>query len=694
MVVGVPIDAALRCTARQGAVTRAWRARVLSWRRIALPSVFGVAAAKEMLYKSQLKLEHYASARSFPSGLSPIGYLREHCSLGGNLFSYRLPVVTAAAAALTCLMMPGVAAAQPGCGPLPPASGTVVDVTPSQVAILQSILDSAQPGHTIQLADGLYALPQTLVMRVPGVTLRSKSGNRLGVVLDGGYRIGDVLLIQNSDVTIADVTLTRSTWHLVHVVPNGATLSGTILHNLRGVDGGEQFVKVNPAGGSYADNGVIRCSSLELTDIGRTFVRNNCYTGGVDIHRAHGWQIYANIVAGFWCGAGLSEHGIHVWTGSRDTRVEGNVIVNSARGIGFGLGSTVAGRTYSDAPCGGAANVGHYGGAIANNFVVATDARLFASEFGFDTGIGLEQSCETNVLHNTVVSTVAPRSSSIEWRFTNTVAGVANNLVTHGLLSRDGARATVGGNVSNAPLSMFVDVAAANLHLVPGASTAIDKAVPLTTSVAFDIDAEARGMAADVGADEYFAAPATFALSASHAVSAGGLIEVTWTTSTDPASAADWIGLYPAGAADSDSLQRSSTAGQATGTLFFTAPATAGTYETRYFSNDVRVAVSNPISVSAANPGDTVAPVLRITSPVNGQRVLRSFAIRVSASDNVGVTKVQLFVDGVMRAVSATAPFTTTWNPRPARAGAHVLQVKAFDAAGNSALSQMVVVYR
>ena len=273
----------------------------------------------------------------------------------------------------------------------------VVDVTPSQVGSLQSILDSARPGDTIQLADGLYPLQQTLVFRTPGVTLRSKSGNRLGVVLDGRYAIGDVLLLQRSDITIADLTLTRSNWHLVHVVPDGGSSSGTMLHNLRGVDGGEQFIKVNPANGQYADNGVVRCSSLEMTDVGRTYVRNNCYTGGIDIHQARGWQISANLFSGFWCGSGLSEHAIHAWTGSRDTIVDRNVIINSARGIGLGLGPSTDGRTYGDSPCGGVANIGHYGGMITNNFVVANDARLFASGAGFDTGIGLEQSCETTV---------------------------------------------------------------------------------------------------------------------------------------------------------------------------------------------------------------------------------------------------------------------------------------------------------
>ncbi|HEX4913361.1 MAG TPA: hypothetical protein VFV51_05365, partial [Vicinamibacterales bacterium] len=107
------------------------------------------------------------------------------------------------------------AQAQPGCAPLPAPAGHVVDVAPSQVTRLQSILDAARPGDTVQLLDGEYLLPQTLVLRRPGVTLRSKSGDRGAVVLDGRYVARDLVLIQRSDITIADLTVARSYWHLV-----------------------------------------------------------------------------------------------------------------------------------------------------------------------------------------------------------------------------------------------------------------------------------------------------------------------------------------------------------------------------------------------------------------------------------------------------------------------------------------------
>ena len=354
-------------------------------------------------------------------------------------------------ALLAIFLLPSPAAAQVTCGPLPAPTGNVIDVTPAQAGNLRSIVGAAKTGDTVRLADGTYVLPQALVFRTPGVTLRSASGNRNSVILDGQYKAGEIISAMESNITIADMTLTRAFYHVVHVSPAAGSTTGTLLHNLRIVDGAEQFVKVNNVGTEYTDNGTIRCSSLELTDTGRTQVRNSCYTGGIDIHQARGWQIYANTFDGFWCDTGLSEHAIHVWTGSRDTIVDRNVVFNSVRGIGFGLESSRAGRTYPDQPCAGRPFIGHYDGVITNNFVFANDPDLFNSQYGFDTGIALEQACGAKVLHNTVFSTRAPSSSSIEWRFPNTAAAVANNLVSHDLRARDSGVATLNGNVTSAP---------------------------------------------------------------------------------------------------------------------------------------------------------------------------------------------------------------------------------------------------
>ncbi len=280
-----------------------------------------------------------------------------------------------------------------------------------------------------------------------------------------------------------------------------------MLHNLRVVDPGQQAIKINPVGQGWADDGTIECSAIELTDAGRPSVRDNCYTGGIDAHAAWGWIVRRNRISGFWCPAGLSEHAIHFWNASRDTLVEENVIVDCARGIGFGLLAVAGDRAYPDNPYPGVGYLGHIDGVIRNNFIAAADADLFQSDSGFDAGIALEQSRNTWVLHNSVVSTAAP-FSSIEWRFANTLVQVVNNLVSHNLRERDGnPQAVLAGNLEGAQLGWFQSVAQGDLHLVGEALPPVDAGAAVAPGLADrDIDLEARPAARDIGADEFVAA--------------------------------------------------------------------------------------------------------------------------------------------------------------------------------------------
>ncbi len=395
------------------------------------------------------------------------------------------------------------------CQPLAPATGQTVSV--DTVAELENAVNTAVSGQTILIADGVYNLNGAyLHIDVPNVTLRSASGNREAVVLDGNYDTTEIIQIVASDVTVADVTLREAYNHPIHVMTTdaGDTLN-TRIYNVHIIDPGEQAIKINPAAdGTYPDGGIIACSHLELTDTGRPHIRNNCYTGGVDAHQAEGWVIRDNLVEGFWCSSGLSEHGIHLWRGCRDTLVERNVLKENSRGIGFGLAESGTARTYSDNPCPGASGgyVDHYGGIIRNNFVFASDSGLFASEYGFDCGICLWQACGAQIFNNTVASTQAP-FSSIEWRFANTDVELRNNLVSHNLHDRGGT-AVLSNNLENAPLSLFVDGANGDLHLMSTAVSAIDQATTLA-AVTDDVDGNTRlyGPAPDLGADELDAPP-------------------------------------------------------------------------------------------------------------------------------------------------------------------------------------------
>jgi len=396
------------------------------------------------------------------------------------------------------------------CPPLSPPTGNTVHV--STVAQLQTAVNQLTPNTTILIADGTYDLDEGyLWLEVDNVTLRSASGSREAVILEGNYRTTEMITVAASNVTIADLTLRRARTHPIHVVStdSGDTLNASI-YNVHIVDPGQQAIKINPhaARTYFPDNGTVACSRIELSDVGRAQVwdiNGRCYTGGVDGHQARGWTVRDNHVEGLWCQNDLAEHAIHFWTGSRDTVVERNVLVDNARGIGFGLGANDGGRTYGDDPCLGTSSVGHYEGVIRNNSVFVSRTALFASQYGFDCGICLAQACGTQVLHNSVVSTQAP-FSSVEWRFDRTDVQIANNLVSHNLRDRGGT-AVLEGNLESAPLSLCVDGVGGDLHLVSSATAAIDRGVELAGGVCDeDMDGDPRptGAARDIGADEYY----------------------------------------------------------------------------------------------------------------------------------------------------------------------------------------------
>ena len=433
------------------------------------------------------------------------------------------------------------------CPPLAPPTGRIVNV--STEIELRDAVNEGIPDTTILVADGTYHLGQFdyyLWMDTPNVTLRSQSGNRESVILDDAYSRSEIVTVAASGVTIAGLTIKRAGTHPIHVTSSdsGDTLE-TLIYDVHIIDPGQQAIKINPHSAQiyFPDDGEIACSRLELTAAGRLAVWNingSCYTGGIDAHQARDWVIRDNEIDGFWCSNGLSEHGIHLWRGCRDTLIQRNILSDNARGIGFGLATSGEARTYADDPCpsAGGGYVDHYGGIIRNNFVFASSSMLFGSEYGFDCGICLWQACGAQVLHNTVASTQAP-FSSIEWRFDHTDVDIVNNLVTHNLNDRGGTYREAG-NLEDGPLSLFTDGLGGDLHLTSSAISAIDMGVPVAQGLCDDdIDGDLRpvGLARDIGADEYSVprpAPVTNLRATSVVTSAGFLTaQLQWTAPVD-----------------------------------------------------------------------------------------------------------------------------------------------------------------
>jgi chitodextrinase len=78
---------------------------------------------------------------------------------------------------------------------------------------------------------------------------------------------------------------------------------------------------------------------------------------------------------------------------------------------------------------------------------------------------------------------------------------------------------------------------------------------------------------------------------------------------------------------------------------------------------------------------DNAAPSVSISSPASGSTVNGTLTINVNSSDNTGgsgVSKVELYVDGVLNSTDATSPYSFSWNSI-GKDGAHTLVAKSYD---------------
>jgi hypothetical protein len=97
-------------------------------------------------------------------------------------------------------------------------------------------------------------------------------------------------------------------------------------------------------------------------------------------------------------------------------------------------------------------------------------------------------------------------------------------------------------------------------------------------------------------------------------------------------------------------------------------------------------------STGSGGGGDTQAPTASITAPLAGATVSGTVAVNASASDNVGVTKVEFYMDGTLRSTDTSSPYSWSWDTTAFANSSHSLVAKAYDAAGNVGTSTTVTV--
>jgi glucose/arabinose dehydrogenase len=90
---------------------------------------------------------------------------------------------------------------------------------------------------------------------------------------------------------------------------------------------------------------------------------------------------------------------------------------------------------------------------------------------------------------------------------------------------------------------------------------------------------------------------------------------------------------------------------------------------------------------------DSVKPVVSVTAPVAGAVVSGNTPVTANASDNVGVTAVKWYVDGVQVAYDADgAPWSKLWMTTSVADGPHTIFAKARDLAGNWGTSSSLAI--
>jgi Bacterial Ig domain len=110
-------------------------------------------------------------------------------------------------------------------------------------------------------------------------------------------------------------------------------------------------------------------------------------------------------------------------------------------------------------------------------------------------------------------------------------------------------------------------------------------------------------------------------------------------------------------------------------------------YYAKLTQDDGKIIWSAPIWVTQG-PGsiDLIPPV--VSARENGSS--GTVTLAADASDNVGVTKVEFWVDGALKGSVTAAPYSLLLDSRTLSNGAHSLVAKAFDAAGNTTSSTAV----
>lgn len=386
----------------------------------------------------------------------------------------------------------------PKAPPLAKPEGQVIRV--STVEELFRAADEVKSGGTIFVADGHYLMPRYFEIHTDGVTLRSESGRRENVILDGkdSRHVELVGITGCAGVTIADLTIQniRANGFKINSdrFATRVTIRNCVIHNIweRGVKGpavrAEDRDRFRPSDCRiefclfYNDHA--KRFDDDPADTPKTFDGN--YVGGVDAMYPRRWTICDNVFVGIQGRSRAARGAVFLWQEAEECVVERNVIIDCDSGVCLGNSYKPADIPVHATRC-----------VVRNNFVTRCPEQGILADFTRDC----------RIVHNTVHDPESRLRRLIRLVHENEGLVVGNNLLTGPAMSVETrSRVRMIGNVNREMDEAFEDAGAGNLHLKRPVAGVVDAADPAAAE-ALDIDNQHRDAKPDVGADETNAGP-------------------------------------------------------------------------------------------------------------------------------------------------------------------------------------------
>ena len=373
---------------------------------------------------------------------------------------------------------------------LPRAKGTTIEVSDVQQLILA--LRKAEPGQTILLADGHYMMPRYILISTDNVTLRSASGDRKRVIIDGAEsRHGELLGISACcGVTIADLTIQNIKWNGFKINSQTnvqkLTIYNCIIHNIwqRGIKG-VKVPKENREAVRPKDCRIQYClfyndRPKRLSDDARDIAEGN-YIAGIDVMYATNWIISDNVFVGIQGRTYEGRGAVFIWHDSQDCVIERNIIIDCDVGLQLGNPHRDSETIYHCVRC-----------IARNNFITRAP----------EAGIVTVYTKDCKVLNNTIHDPESRLGRLLRTVFTNDGLIIANNLLSGPRIRNESkSKVTFLNNIIKDFTDAFVGPDYGNLHLKKAVIEAVDKGTPLA-EVKEDFDGDIRVTRPDIGADE------------------------------------------------------------------------------------------------------------------------------------------------------------------------------------------------